>query len=78
MGYDLSLTPKASLQDGLPDVLIISKISRLKMLWLGVLILLRRVYWLREAESFQTKKLTLSSKDKNHFESQVDGELHEI
>lgn len=78
MGYKLSLTPKASLQDGLLDVLIISKINRLKMLWLGVLILFRRVYWLKEAKSFQTKELQLSRNDALHFESQIDGELHEI
>jgi len=78
MGYNLSLTPKASLQDGLLDILIISKISKLKMLWLGILILFRRVYWLKEAKSFQTKELQLSRKDTMHFESQIDGELHEI
>jgi len=78
MGYNLSLTPKASLQDSLLDILIISKISKLKMLWLGILILLRRVYWLKEAKSFQTKELLLSRNDTKHFESQIDGELHEI
>ncbi|MBT2161279.1 diacylglycerol/lipid kinase family protein [Zobellia barbeyronii] len=78
MGYNLSLTPKASLQDGLLDVLIISKISRLKMLWLAVLILFRRVYWLKEAKSFQTKELRLARNDTAHFESQLDGELHQI
>lgn len=78
MGYNLSLTPKASLQDGLLDVLIISKISRLKMFLLGFLILFRRVYWLKEAKSFQTKELQLSRNDATHFESQIDGELHEI
>lgn len=78
MGYNLSLTPKASLQDGLLDVLIITKLNRLKMLWLGVLILFRRVYWLKEAKSFQTREIQLSRNDASHFESQIDGELHEI
>ncbi|SDE33749.1 lipid kinase, YegS/Rv2252/BmrU family [Pricia antarctica] len=78
MGYNLSLTPKASLQDGLLDVLIISKISRLKMIWLGALILFKRVYWLKEAKSFQTTELLLSRNDNASFESQIDGELHEI
>lgn len=78
MGYNLSLTPKASLQDGLLDVLIISKIGRLKMLWLGILILFKRVYWLKEAKSFQTKELLLSRDDAEYFEPQIDGELHKI
>ena len=78
MGYNLSLTPKASLQDGLLDILIITRISRLKMFWLGFLILVRRVYWLKEAKSFQTNKLQISRNDATHFESQIDGELYEI
>ena len=78
MGYNLSLTPKASLQDGLLDVLIIPKINRLKMIWLGLLILFKRVYWLKEATSFQTKELRLSRNDSLNFESQIDGELHEL
>ena len=78
LGYNLSLTPKASLQDGLLDILIISKISRLKMLWLGILILFRKVFWLREAKSFQTSQLQLSKSNGAYFESQIDGELYEI
>ncbi|WP_149276338.1 diacylglycerol/lipid kinase family protein [Pareuzebyella sediminis] len=78
MGYNLSLTPKASLQDGLLDILIITKIGRLKMFWLGFLILFRRVYWLKEAKSFQTKELQLSRNNATHFESQIDGEPHKI
>ena len=78
MGYNLSLTPKASLQDGLLDVLVISKINRAKMLWLGVLILLRKVTWLKEAKMFQTNKLQLLSKDESYFETQIDGEFQKI
>ena len=78
MGYNISLTPKASLQDGLLDVLIVSKINRLKMLWLGILILIRKVFWLREAKSFQTNQLHLSKSNGAYFESQIDGELYEI
>ena len=78
LGYNLSLTPKASLQDGLLDVLIVPKISQLKMLWLGILILFRKVFWLREAKSFQTSQLQLSKSNGDDFESQIDGELYEI
>ena len=78
MGYNLSLTPKASLQDGMLDVLIISRIGRPKMLWLGILILFKRISWLKEASSFQTKELLLRREGAEHFESQIDGELHEI
>ena len=78
MGYHLSLTPKASLQDGLLDVLIVSKIGKLKIIWLSILMLLRKTYWLREAKLFQTKELHLSRSDEVYFEAQVDGEHQKI
>ena len=78
MGYKLSLTPKASLQDGLLDVLIISKISWVKVFCLGVLMLIKRAYWLKEAKLFQTKELQISRSDEVHIESQIDGELHDL
>ena len=78
MGYKLSLTPKASLQDGLLDVLVIKKINRLKMLWLGLLILIRKVHWLKESYSYQTNKIELLHKGYTFFDTQVDGEHHRI
>lgn len=78
MGYKVSLTPKASLQDGLLDVLIISKIGRLKMFWLGILILFNKPYLLGEAKNFQTKNLALYSDNLSQFESQIDGELRKL
>ena len=78
MGYKISLTPKASLQDGLLDVLVIKNIGRLKMLWLGFLILIRKVHWLKESRSFQTKKVSLKSNEADFFDTQVDGEHHRI
>jgi len=74
MGYKLSLTPKASLQDGLLDILIIKKIGRLKMLWLSFLVIIRKVHWLKESTSFQTKKIQLQHEAADFFDTQVDGE----
>jgi diacylglycerol kinase (ATP) len=78
MGYNFSLTPKASLTDGLLDVLVISKMSRLKLCLLGILILFRKQYLLNEVQSIKTKNLNISSKTKQSFEAQIDGELHLI
>lgn len=78
MGYKLSLTPKASLQDGKLDVLVIKKINRLKMLWLGVLIIIRKVHWLKESKSFQTTTLKLARNHANYFDTQIDGEHNRI
>ena len=74
MGYKLSLTPKASLQDGLLDALVISKIGRLKMLWLGMLLLLNKPYLLKEAKSYRTKRIELFKGGKEVLDSQIDGE----
>jgi diacylglycerol kinase family enzyme len=78
MGYNFSLTPKASLTDGLLDVMVISKMSRLKLCLLGVLLLFKKQHLLKEVKSYQTKKLTILAKTKDFFEAQIDGELHII
>lgn len=78
MGYRLSLTPNASLQDGLLDVFIISKIGRLKMLWLGVLLVLDRPYLFKAAQSFQTDNLELFTDNGADLNIQIDGELHSV
>ncbi|WP_431160792.1 diacylglycerol/lipid kinase family protein [Flagellimonas beolgyonensis] len=76
MGYHLSLTPHASLQDGLLDVLVIGRINRFKMLVLGALLLMNRPHLLKEATHFQTTGLDLSGLPGAHFDSQIDGEFH--
>ncbi|MCM4164830.1 MULTISPECIES: diacylglycerol kinase family protein [unclassified Arenibacter] len=78
MGYKLSLTPKASLQDGLLDVLVISKIGRFKMLLLGVLMVLNKSHLMKEVKSFQTKSLVLTNQGGTTLNSQIDGELHKV
>lgn len=78
MGYKLSLTPKASLQDGLLDVLVIKKIGKLKMLWLGFLILIRKAHWLKESRSFQTNKVHIECNQSDFFDTQIDGEHYKI
>jgi YegS/Rv2252/BmrU family lipid kinase len=78
MGYNFSLTPKASLTDGLFDVLIISKIRRLKLLLFGLLFLFKKQHLLKEVQSFQAKKLTIKSQENSFFTTQIDGELYYI
>jgi YegS/Rv2252/BmrU family lipid kinase len=78
LGYKVSLTPKASLQDGLLDVLIISKLSKIKTILFGVLMLLKKHFILKEVRSIQTKSLTLTRKEGAVFFTQLDGEYHAI
>jgi len=76
LGYNVSLTPKASLQDGLLDVLIVPKLNKLRLLLFGLLTLLKKPHWLKEVSYHQTKALTL--KRESSFKVQIDGEYHNI
>ncbi|MGC1205225.1 MAG: diacylglycerol kinase family protein, partial [Flavobacteriaceae bacterium] len=78
LGYNFSLTPKASLQDGLLDVVIVPKIGKLKMLFFGFCMLIKKPQLLKDVKCFQTKEITLSRKRGDFFESQIDGELAKI
>lgn len=78
MGYKISLTPMASLQDGLLDVLIVSKISRLKSLFFGLLIVLKRHHLIKEAQSYQSNAIKIRQANTVAYQSQIDGEFFNI
>lgn len=78
MGYNMSLTPRASLKDGLLDVMIVPKISKIKMLLFGFCMLIKRPQLLKEVHYYQTSELTLLRKLGGSFDSQIDGELVKI
>lgn len=78
LGYNVSLTPKASLQDGLLDVLVIPKMSKLKVLWFGILVFLKRHHLIKAIKSYQVKSIKLTRNKGNIFESQMDGESYMI
>lgn len=78
LGYKVSLTPKASLQDGYLDVVIIPRIGRLKILFLILLMLFNKQHILKEVETYQTKKLQLYKNKGGNFEPQIDGDVQEM
>ncbi|GGX24333.1 diacylglycerol/lipid kinase family protein [Aquimarina muelleri] len=78
LGYKISLTPKASLRDGLLDAIIIPKISKIKVVVFGVLMLFRKHQILKKAQVFQTKSIHLLRVKGSVFETQIDGELYQI
>ncbi|MFD2823290.1 diacylglycerol/lipid kinase family protein [Lacinutrix iliipiscaria] len=78
LGYKVSLTPKASLQDGLLDVLVVPKMNLLKTLFFGVLILFKKHHVLSQVKTYMTKRLTLSIQYQDFFETQIDGEFYKI
>jgi diacylglycerol kinase (ATP) len=78
LGYKISLTPDASLQDGLLDILLVSKLSKIRTLFFGFLMLFKKQHILKEVESFQTKRVQLKRQEGNTFNSQIDGEFYSL
>ena len=78
LGYNFSLTPKASLQDGLLDILVIPKISKLKIAILGILMMIKKTHLLNKVQHYQVAKIALTNKNKSCFIAQIDGEMHTI
>ncbi len=78
LGYNISLTPKASLQDGLLDVLIVPKANLFKVILLSVLMLFKKHNLLKDVQYLQTKHIKISQKKSNKFQIQIDGESHSI
>lgn len=75
MGNNISLTPRASLQDGLLDVIIVPKISRLRALLFGVLLLFKKHHSFRELHYSQEKKLEIYKSGAESIQIQIDGEF---
>ena len=78
LGYKVSLTPKASLEDGLLDIIIVSRLNPFKIVLFSFLMLFKRHHLIREVKSFQTKSMVLSRKDFSQFKMQIDGEYRLI
>lgn len=79
MGYNFSLTRKATLNDGYLDMVVIRKLNRLKRIYLGFLILFGVEHILREYSYHLIKKTTLEFENKNsQVFFQIDGELRPL
>ncbi|MFB9057130.1 diacylglycerol/lipid kinase family protein [Mariniflexile ostreae] len=77
MGYNVSLTPRASIQDGVLDVLMVPKMNMIKTLCFGFLILFKKHHLFPGVKAYTTTKMTLSLSSQNVFETQIDGEFFE-
>lgn len=78
LGYKFSLTPKASLQDGLLDVLIVFKLNRLKLLLFSILMFFKKHDFLKEVKSFQSDSIKIAQTKTQTFSTQIDGETLNI
>lgn len=73
MGYNMSLTPHASLQDGWLDLLIVPKLSGFKLILFAFLFLFKKQHWLKEVRFEQVKKLEIKNLSKDLYNVQKDG-----
>lgn len=73
MGYKMSLTPRASLKDGLLDLLIVPQLSTLKLLLFALLFLFKKHHWMKEVRFAQVVDLQIKSRDNTILKAQKDG-----
>lgn len=78
MGYKMTLTPKASLNDGLLDYLMVPKINIVKQLTFGLYVLLRKTHKFRKTDYAQTSDIYVEILDKPKNGLQLDGEFYEF
>jgi len=78
MGYNMSLTPKANLNDGLLDLLMVPQLSLFEKLQLGCYILCNKVPLFSKANYQLIKECTIELPQKTVTYLQIDGEFHEL
>lgn len=76
MGYNMSLTPKASLNDGWLDLIIVPKLSFIKKMALGYHVLRNSVEKFRKAEHALIQNLDIEVPDATQLDAQIDGESY--
>lgn len=76
MGYNMSLTPNASLNDGLLDVVIIPKLSCFKKLLLGWHVIRNTPEKFSMARHYRVKSLRVEYPEKIFMDAQIDGEYY--
>ena len=78
MGYDVSLTPKASTQDGVLDIIIVEPLNKLEIIYFAFLLLVKKPQRFKKAHYFLTKNTEITNLDKGGFLAQIDGEPRQI
>lgn len=76
MGYGMSLTPKASLNDGLLDVVVISKLNFKDKIIFGMKVITRKVEKFKKAQNSLVEKISFEMPEKIYLDAQIDGEYY--
>lgn len=78
MGYHMSLTPKASLNDGWLDLLVIPELSLLEKMKLGYSVLTNTIERFNKADRALIQSLHLEQPETIFMDVQIDGEFHNL
>ena len=78
MGYDISLTPKASIQDGMLDVIIVDALNKLEIIYFAFLLLIKKPQNFKKAHYFLTKNIEIKNLLSGGILTQIDGESRQI
>lgn len=78
MGYNMSLTPKASLIDGYLDLIVVPEISIIDQVKLGFAVWFGKIETFKKAEHTLIQTLNIEMPDKIFTDAQIDGEHHNL
>jgi len=74
-GYGVGLAPEAKLDDGMLDIVVIRKFTRLLMPVFALLILMKKQNWIPQYELYSSSACTVLNEENKYWVLQVDGEL---
>ena len=78
MGYGMSLTPKAILNDGLLDLVLVSELNFFDKLTLGTRVLSNKIEKFKKAQNALIEKISIEIPDKISLDAQIDGEYYNL
>lgn len=78
MGYNMSLTPQASLTDGLLDVVIVPKLGNFQKLLLGYSVLRNSVDKLKMVSHSLIQEMKIEQPERIFTDVQIDGEYYNL
>jgi len=78
MGYNMTLTPKASLSDGWLDLVVVPEIATIDKLKLGYAVLRNKIEYFKKAQHNLIQNLKIEMPDKIFTDAQIDGEHYNL
>jgi len=78
MGYGMTLTPDANLNDGLLDLVVVPKLSFLDKILFSLCVLTNKIEKFKKARHILIEKLHIEMPEKIFLDIQIDGESHNL